>query len=355
MKKSSIFFDFIYFIFKLLCGILTKINRIINTIHSFQGGEETIIIFDTLEGMGAKKWSMLNEFDFDNEDNAKKLLNVALTRPEKKLYIVGNDLYLNQVFPAKSLMREIIDHFKQKGKVIKSTELFNNFKEENFDYWIEKINSLNKSPINKGESFSDEEFWPAFLNDLCQIKEELIIFSPFITALRVGKLHTYFAELISKDIRIFMIVKSPNQQPAKMRNDSIKAINYINSIGCAVKFRDNMHEKIALIDRKIKWVGSLNILSHSNSREYMERFVGEEAAKEIYNKLDLDDLFSNNNLVGKPCPGSDCPGNGFITIKKQHKKPNIKFYGCTNYPACRWTKNIENRDYKFGKNHKRKT
>jgi len=30
MKKSSIFFDFIYFIFKLLCGILTKINRIIN-------------------------------------------------------------------------------------------------------------------------------------------------------------------------------------------------------------------------------------------------------------------------------------------------------------------------------------
>jgi phosphatidylserine/phosphatidylglycerophosphate/cardiolipin synthase-like enzyme len=129
---------------------------------------------------------------------------------------------------------------------------------------------LNKRPINEGESFSDVEFWPAFLNDLCQIKEELIIFSPFLTTLRIGKLHNYFIELISKGIKIFIIIKSPNQQPANMRSDSIQAINFLKSLGIIVKFRENMHEKIALIDREIKWVGSLNRSSDQNTLNYKD-------------------------------------------------------------------------------------
>src|SRR5699024_3986551 len=75
---------------------LRNIDIRINTVHSFQGGDETVIIFDSLEGEGAKKWSMINEYD--NTESAKLLLNVALTRAEKKLYIVANNEYLHSAF-----------------------------------------------------------------------------------------------------------------------------------------------------------------------------------------------------------------------------------------------------------------
>ncbi len=64
----------------------------INTVHSFQGGEETVIIFDSVEGLGAKKWSMINEQN--NPESAKLLLNVAFTRAETKLFVVSNYNYI---------------------------------------------------------------------------------------------------------------------------------------------------------------------------------------------------------------------------------------------------------------------
>ncbi len=103
-----------------------------------------------------------------------------------------------------------------------------------------------------------------------------------------------------------------------------------------------MHEKIALIDKKIKWFGSLNILSHNDKQEYMERFVGEKVAKELYEKFDLETLLSDANIVGNPCPSPGC--DGFIALKRQRRRPHRKFYGCTNYSInnCTWTENIEN-------------
>jgi hypothetical protein len=316
--------------------LLSANNLRINTIHSFQGAEENIIIIDCVEGIGAKKWSILNEFN--NTDNAKLILNVAMTRAESKLYIIANQNYFNQLFPPKALLREVFNHFKEKGRIIPSTELFNNFKDENFDYWVEKINSLNDRPFTKGESFSENEFWVSFLNDLSIIENELIIFSPFLTSERAGKLCTFFHELLAKEINIYIITLPPNDQPAIMRDDAKEVIKFLKSIGIIVKFRNKMHEKIALLDRKIKWIGSLNILSHKNRTEYMERFVGERLANELYDKFDLENLLTKENRNGENCPKCN---DGYILIKKQRRYPYKKFYGCSSFPQCDWLENIE--------------
>jgi len=331
-------------------SLLDSKNLRINTVHSFQGGEETVIIFDCVEGLGAKKWSMINEFD--NIESAKLLLNTALTRPEKKIYLVANEYYFNQLFPENSLFVQTLRHFKQKGVVKKSTEIFNNFGDEKFEYWIEKISQLNNRNQNIGESYSEKEFWPAFINDLANIENEVIIFSPFLTPIRVGKLQYHFSHLVNKGKKIYVLTLPPNHQPIIMRKDAIQAIKQLKQLGIVVKFRDNMHEKIALVDRRIKWVGSLNILSHNDKQEYMERCVGENAAKELYDKFDLETLLTDSNIVGNPCPAPNC--DGFIALKRQRKKPHRKFYGCTNYPLCNWTQNIEDKYAKYNGYRRRK-
>lgn len=51
---------------------------------------------------------------------------------------------------------------------------------------------------------------------------------------------------------------------------------------------DNHHRKLAIIDRKIVWEGSLNIPSQSNSREIMRRIEGKEIAEDAFNFLRFD-------------------------------------------------------------------
>ncbi|KAA3618737.1 MAG: hypothetical protein DWQ05_07185 [Calditrichaeota bacterium] len=311
-------------------------NLRINTVHSFQGGEEEVIIFDSVEGLGSKKWSILN--DYDNLESSKLLLNVALTRASSKLYLVANCNYFTKVFPPDTMFLKVLNHFRKKGKVVPSTELFNGLKDSNFEYWVDKINSTNKREFIQGSSFTADEFWPSFLKDLSHVNDELIIFSPFLTIERVGKLSNYFIELLSKNINIYVITLSPNEQPAVMRDNARNVLEHLKSIGVIVKFRKNMHEKIALIDRKIKWIGSLNILSHNTRTEYMERVVGERSANELFEKFKLESLLKNTNRNGDTCPMCSV---GYIVTKKQRKYPYKEFFGCSRWPKCEWLENSD--------------
>lgn len=319
---------------------LKNIDINVSTVHSFQGSEKSIIIFDSLEGHGAKKWSMINEEN--NTESANLLLNVALTRAKSKLYIVANTKYFNKQFKEGTTFRHIISYCENEGVIIKSNEIISDLWDENFNYWIEKLNSLQYRPANVASQFTDSEFWPSFYNDLSKAKNELIIFSPFITSERVGKLHLKFEELISKGVKIFLITLPPNQHPKIMENPTNTLIKLMK-VGVEIRFRSKMHEKIAIIDKKIEWTGSLNILSHNSKKEYMKRMEGENSALELYNKFKLTDILHSDNLNGKLCPL--CAKNGsinFIHSIYSYKTRNY-FYGCTGYNSSNCSFTAQNR------------
>jgi hypothetical protein len=322
--------------------ISQNIDIRINTVHSFQGGDETVIIFDSLEGEGAKKWSMINEYD--NTESAKLLLNVALTRAEKKLYIVANNDYLHSTFENSAWFIDILKHFRSKGKVVKSTEIISDLRDENFDFWIEKLNSLKNRPENFGLQYNEEEFWPSFHNDLANANNEVIIFSPFLTKERFGKLHLIFTELLSKGIQVYLITLPPNQHPSVMENPT-SVIMKLKEMGVTVKFRHNMHEKIAIIDRKVEWSGSLNILSHNKRKEYMKRIEGENSAKEVFDKFNLQELLIEENINGELCPNCSKSGITHFIVPKYSYRNNQFFYGCSGYREsdCKFTTNISTR------------
>ena len=49
----------------------------------------------------------------------------------------------------------------------------------------------------------------------------------------------------------------------------------------------NHHRKLAILDRKVLWEGSLNILSQSYSREVMRRIVSTDQAEEMFRFIKL--------------------------------------------------------------------
>lgn len=137
--------------------------------------------------------------------------------------------------------------------------------------------------------FDEKTFYPSFINDLLECKEEVIIESPFISLARMNHLFPIFEKLIKKDIKVYVITKCASILEEPMSSYSEKVISEFEILGVQVfASTNNHHRKLAILDRKILWEGSLNILSQTNSREIMRRIQGENHAQIMFDFLQLN-------------------------------------------------------------------
>jgi ssDNA-binding Zn-finger/Zn-ribbon topoisomerase 1 len=79
-----------------------------------------------------------------------------------------------------------------------------------------------------------------------------------------------------------------------------------------VDLRGRMHEKIALIDRRIAWHGSLSILSHSSTSELMVRSHGGCACQQLADLFCLphrkgDERWKPSDPENPPCDECSAP------------------------------------------------
>jgi phosphatidylserine/phosphatidylglycerophosphate/cardiolipin synthase-like enzyme len=142
-------------------------------------------------------------------------------------------------------------------------------------------------------SLHDETtFYYAFLRDLEASKEEVYIESPFITSERVNSLKPIFEKLIKRGVKVYILTRDPAEHDERMAIQSENEITYFECLGIQVFLAKNhekkpFHRKLAIIDRKILWEGSLNILSQNHSREIMRRIENREVTLETMNFLKL--------------------------------------------------------------------
>jgi DNA-binding XRE family transcriptional regulator len=75
--------------------------------------------------------------------------------------------------------------------------------------------------------------------------------------------------------------KRVKQWNSKFIKDLEQAIEQLQSIKVHVTLRPRAHQKIAVIDEEILWNGSLNILSHFDTSECMERWSHREVVQHV--------------------------------------------------------------------------
>ncbi len=144
--------------------------------------------------------------------------------------------------------------------------------------------------------YNEGTFYNQFTKDMLDAKEEVIIESPYITLKRLDKLKPVLKQLVEKGIQIFIITKSPQEHDSVMASQSEAGIRFFEILGPQVLLiKGGHHRKLAMIDRKILWEGSLNILSQSSSREFMRRIESRKLTEELFQFLQFDTL----NVFGK--------------------------------------------------------
>jgi hypothetical protein len=121
-----------------------------------------------------------------------------------------------------------------------------------------------------------------------------------------------------------------------------------------------MHEKIAILDGRILWHGSLNILASMRQPDRVERWSLRNILRvrktRLRRKVDArrvertghgwrrtrnrtafqSQLGAHLGAGGRPCPKPGCGGR-----LAERNGRNGRFLGCTNYPGCRYTENLK--------------
>lgn len=137
--------------------------------------------------------------------------------------------------------------------------------------------------------YDENTFYQAFTKDLLNSQNEVIIESPFITSYRAKTLLPILKKLVNKGVKVYVLTRNPKEHKSGMEIQSENVIQILEVIGVQVLLcDDNDHRKLAILDRKVLWEGSLNILSQTRSREIMRRIDGKNLAVEMFNFLKLN-------------------------------------------------------------------
>lgn len=138
-------------------------------------------------------------------------------------------------------------------------------------------------------SLHDEKtFYQAFLRDLNSCRSEVIIESPYITNSRAQHLRPVFQSLIDRGVKVYIITRHPEEHEENLAVQAEGEISEFEIMGVQVLMcSGNHHRKLAILDRKLLWEGSLNILSQGKSREIMRRINSRELTLQMFNFLKL--------------------------------------------------------------------
>ena len=142
--------------------------------------------------------------------------------------------------------------------------------------------------MNNSSLYDEKTFYQTFLRDLEKCKKEVVIESPYITSERMKTFDRVFKKLLKKKVKIYLITRDPKEHEKFMEPQSEDTIKWCETVGIQVLLcTGNHHRKLAILDRKILWEGSLNILSQTRSREIMRRIDDKTMTVEMFNFLKL--------------------------------------------------------------------
>lgn len=153
------------------------------------------------------------------------------------------------------------------------------------------LSGQSKCPLSCSSLFDEKTFYDTFVHDLSNCKKEVIIESPFITSLRMNGFRSVFEKILKKGVKVYVITRDPREHEYEMAYQAEIEIQNFERIGVQTLLcTGNHHRKLAILDRRILWEGSLNILSQTHSREIMRRIEDKDTTLQMFDFLQLQNF-----------------------------------------------------------------
>ncbi|MFZ5451702.1 MAG: TOTE conflict system archaeo-eukaryotic primase domain-containing protein [Thermodesulfobacteriota bacterium] len=129
--------------------------------------------------------------------------------------------------------------------------------------------------------FDNTNFLPVYHNDLMNAAREVVIVSPFVTRRRALQMLSTLETALAKRVSVVVVTRPIDTYKIKDRLVLEETISSLQASGVRLLFRANIHQKFAVIDQKIVWYGSINLLSYGSAQESLIRLASPNIAQEL--------------------------------------------------------------------------
>jgi ssDNA-binding Zn-finger/Zn-ribbon topoisomerase 1 len=249
------------------------------TVHRFQGNEKRVMLLDLTDSVGVRLGRFLRATSL--EEDGARLLNVATSRAKQHVVLLANFGYLRGKAPADCIVRRLVDLFEEHGEALGLGTLLPLAERD----WVDGLHRVFPAtfdlPDGAAGAFTEGTFYPTFLKDLGRARESIVILSPFATERGTGRWADPVRAAIARGVRVRILTRPADDSVAGNADDVAELVHSMRDLGVAVDLRAGMHEKIAILDGRILWHGSLNILSHRDTHESMLRIESSAACSQL--------------------------------------------------------------------------
>jgi len=315
-------------------GTGQRIGTGVGTVHRFQGNERDLMIID-LTRVASEGDSQLGPFigQTDPMDPANSMWNVAISRARQHVIVVADSgtLTLNGT----SVIARLIEAMGPNLLTVDASTLL-----------PRQVDSAHANePVQHRGSlawFTGANFYDAFERDLSGAMFKVVIASPFTARSATDRWFPLLEALSVRNVEVTILTKPLREKSNE--SDSAELHRQLEKVASELRFVEKMHEKLAVIDGRVSWLGSLNILSHHSASEIMMRIDSSEFAQSLLKEYERPAVRKSNGSnssgsstraqVGTPCQVAGCKGTLRLMpagFSKKTGKHYDAFVSCTHY------------------------
>jgi superfamily II DNA or RNA helicase len=134
--------------------------------------------------------------------------------------------------------------------------------------------------------FDKDNFLPVFNQDINAAKKEILIVSPFVRKMRTLQMTKHLKVALEKNARILVVTRPKEDFKPKDHAIIQRTLNLLTDCGANVVFKSNIHQKFAVMDQKVVWYGSINLLSYGSAQESIMRIESANIANELVKSIE---------------------------------------------------------------------
>ncbi len=294
----------------------------VGTAHRFQGREFPVVIFDLVEGSAGKALWMAQAGRGPGTDrwrqNGLRLFNVAITRVQTRLYLLGSGGRIAAAAPGTAFA-----HLNGRiNRTVAGTALITPRTVADSDR-LGPFGSRLRDVLGRHVEITDiddeREFFETFINAIRTARASLWIWAPWV-AKRVRQLIPHLMEAAARGVRIVVFIRDPSDV---VQRASVELVAELRAAVHTAVLVNVMHQKIIVVDEQTVMIGSLNALSQSWTREIMVTIRGAHFARKIL-EHEHAEVFTSPPT---------CPKCGRADVDLRRRRSDVWYWRCFNR-AC---------------------
>ena len=132
--------------------------------------------------------------------------------------------------------------------------------------------------------FDKDNFLPVFNQDIVSAQKEIVIVSPFVRKMRTQQMVEHL-KISAGNLRVIVVTRPAADFPPRSRPALQRTLSLLTDSGLRIVYQSNIHQKFAVMDQKVVWYGSINLMSYGSAQESILRIESANIANELMKSI----------------------------------------------------------------------